>query len=76
MRWRVPHVLVQVKALLKDRLHGKSGGESTEKSEPSASVELDSRNFDELVLKSKELWIVEFFAPWYVFFLFVKQSSP
>lgn len=56
---------MQIKALLKDRLHGKSTGGSTEKSEPSASVELNSRNFDELVLKSKELWIVEFFAPWY-----------
>ncbi|KAK1576915.1 hypothetical protein Q3G72_017455 [Acer saccharum] len=27
-------------------------------------LELNSGNFDELVLKSKELWIVEFFAPW------------
>ncbi|KAK7823094.1 protein disulfide-isomerase like 2-2 [Quercus suber] len=39
-------------------------GGSNGKSEPSASVELNSSNFDELVLKSKELWIVEFFAPW------------
>ncbi|XP_022771730.1 protein disulfide isomerase-like 2-3 isoform X2 [Durio zibethinus] len=54
----------QVKALLKDRLAGKASGESSEKSEPTATVELNSRNFDELVLKSKELWIVEFFAPW------------
>lgn len=29
-----------------------------------ASVELNSRNFDALVLKSKDLWNVEFFAPW------------
>ncbi|KAL3849020.1 hypothetical protein ACJIZ3_010902 [Penstemon smallii] len=63
--------LKQVKALLKDRLNGKSAGGSSQKSggssqksEPSASVELNSRNFDELVLKSKDLWIVEFFAPW------------
>ncbi|KAF8008173.1 hypothetical protein BT93_K1991 [Corymbia citriodora subsp. variegata] len=56
--------LKQVKALLKDRLNGKSTGGSSEKSEPSASVELTSSNFDELVLKSKELWVVEFFAPW------------
>ncbi|KAK3022014.1 hypothetical protein RJ639_045175 [Escallonia herrerae] len=56
--------LQQVKALLKERLSGKATGGSGEKSEPSASVELNSRNFDELVLKSKELWIVEFFAPW------------
>ncbi|XP_021735259.1 protein disulfide isomerase-like 2-3 [Chenopodium quinoa] len=56
--------LQQVKALLKDRLNGKAGGSSEKKSEPSASVELNSRNFDELVLKSKDLWVVEFFAPW------------
>ncbi|GMH11009.1 hypothetical protein Nepgr_012850 [Nepenthes gracilis] len=54
---------VQIKSLLKERLNGKTGG-SSEKSEPSASVELNSHNFDELVLKSKELWVVEFFAPW------------
>ncbi|KAH6776109.1 PDI-like 2-2 [Perilla frutescens var. hirtella] len=60
----VEFALQQVKALLKERLDGKSGGGSSQKSEPSASVELNSRNFDELVLKSKELWIVEFFAPW------------
>ncbi|XP_022970765.1 protein disulfide isomerase-like 2-3 [Cucurbita maxima] len=57
--------LQQVKALLKERLSGKTaGGGSNEKSEPNASEELNSRNFDELVIKSKELWIVEFFAPW------------
>ncbi|XP_047334973.1 protein disulfide-isomerase like 2-2-like [Impatiens glandulifera] len=61
--------LKQVKTLVKERLDGKASGESKKKSEkkksePSASVELNSRNFDELVLKSKELWIVEFFAPW------------
>ncbi|KAK1418165.1 hypothetical protein QVD17_27304 [Tagetes erecta] len=56
----------QVKALLKDRLSGKTTttGRSSEKSEPSASVELNSHNFDELVVKSKDLWIVEFYAPW------------
>ncbi|KAL0444801.1 UNVERIFIED_CONTAM: protein disulfide isomerase-like 2-3 [Sesamum latifolium] len=54
----------QIKALLKERLNGKSAEGSSKKSEPSASVELNSRNFDELVIKSKELWIVEFFAPW------------
>lgn len=56
--------LQQIKALLKERLNGKSAGSSSEKSEPTASVELTSRNFEDLVLKSKELWIVEFFAPW------------
>ncbi|CAN1783941.1 Protein disulfide isomerase-like 2-3 [Linum perenne] len=54
---------IKIKALLKDRLIGKSTSGSN-KSEPSASIELNSRNFDELVIKSKDLWIVEFFAPW------------
>lgn len=58
---------------MKERLDGKATGGSSGSSgssgsngnsEPSASVELNSRNFDEQVLKSKELWIVEFFAPW------------
>ncbi|XP_009606235.1 protein disulfide isomerase-like 2-3 [Nicotiana tomentosiformis] len=56
--------LQQIKTLLKERVHGKATGGSSESSEPSASVELNSRNFDEKVLKSKDLWIVEFFAPW------------
>ncbi|KAJ4830352.1 Protein disulfide-isomerase 2-3 [Turnera subulata] len=58
--------LKQIKGLLKERLSGKATGGSSEKSESqtSASVELNSKNFDELVLKSKDLWIVEFFAPW------------
>ncbi|KAK9074078.1 hypothetical protein SSX86_006675 [Deinandra increscens subsp. villosa] len=56
--------LQQVKALLKDRLSGKTTGGSSEKSEPSASVELNSSNFDEIVVKSKDLWMVEFYAPW------------
>ncbi|KAK1353648.1 hypothetical protein POM88_052013 [Heracleum sosnowskyi] len=58
----------QVKILLKERLDGKETGKSrdksSEKSAPSASVELNSINFDKLVLKSKDLWVVEFFAPW------------
>ncbi|CAM8949768.1 unnamed protein product [Rhodiola kirilowii] len=57
--------LQQIKQLLKDRLNGKTTGKSSGKSEqPNASVELTSRNFDESVVKSKDLWIVEFFAPW------------
>ncbi|GMN27951.1 hypothetical protein TIFTF001_001871 [Ficus carica] len=56
--------LKQIKTLLKERLDGKATGGSNGKSEPSASVELNSHNFDELVIKSKDLWIVEFFAPW------------
>ncbi|XP_018480093.2 protein disulfide-isomerase 2-3-like [Raphanus sativus] len=47
----------QIKALLSDRLEGKSkptgGGSSEKKSEPSASVELNSNSFDELVIRSR-----------------------
>ncbi|GJN33831.1 hypothetical protein PR202_gb22457 [Eleusine coracana subsp. coracana] len=68
----VEFALQQVKSLLRDRLNGKaSGGSSSkksggssDKSEPNQSVELNSQNFDELVINSKDLWIVEFFAPW------------
>ncbi|CAM0951636.1 unnamed protein product [Alopecurus aequalis] len=67
----VNFALSQVKALLRDRLDGKtsssgktSGGSSEKKTEKNESVELNSSNFDELVIKSKDLWIVEFFAPW------------
>ncbi|KAH7688723.1 protein disulfide-isomerase A6 protein [Dioscorea alata] len=56
--------LQQVKSLLKERLNGKATGDSSEKTTTTASVELTSSNFDQLVIKSKELWIVEFFAPW------------
>ncbi|CAA6673893.1 unnamed protein product [Spirodela intermedia] len=42
----------------------KQTGGSSEKVETTASIELNSQNFDDLVLKSKDLWIVEFFAPW------------
>ncbi|KAL5205842.1 hypothetical protein ABZP36_034051 [Zizania latifolia] len=68
----VEFALQQVKALLRDRLNGKTSGGSSgkksggssEKTEASASIELNSQNFDELVIKSNVLWIVEFFAPW------------
>jgi len=28
-------------------------------------IQLTTKNFDELVLKSNAVWMVEFFAPWY-----------
>lgn len=46
------------------RLGGKSssgGGSSSGKSEV---IELTESNFERLVLNSKDLWLVEFFAPW------------
>ncbi len=32
-------------------------------------VKLTKENFDRLVLKSNELWLVEFYAPWYNFII-------
>lgn len=58
-----------MKVFLKDRLNGKIGGGLSKKFEFSVLVELNSRNFDELVIKSKEVWIVEFFVLWYVFII-------
>lgn len=37
-----------------------STGPSTDKD----VVVLDSSNFNDLVLKSKDIWMVEFYAPW------------
>lgn len=60
---------VQLKAFVNARLSGKVGsgsssGSSGGGSKGTASVELTGDNFEELVLGSQELWMVEFFAPW------------
>ncbi|CAI5993835.1 unnamed protein product [Closterium sp. NIES-65] len=67
----VDFALSQVKSLVSARLGGKvggggggSGGGRKAESGPSASVVLTGDNFDDLVVNSKELWLVEFFAPW------------
>lgn len=41
---------------------GGGGGSGNEKD----VIELTDSNFNEKVLQSNELWMVEFFAPWYV----------
>ena len=46
------------------RMGGKQGGSGGGGSGGKAVVELTDSNFDKLVLKSDELWLVEFFAPW------------
>ncbi|XP_046671833.1 protein disulfide-isomerase A6 homolog isoform X3 [Homalodisca vitripennis] len=47
------------------QLGGKSGGGgSSSKGDPKDVVELTDSNFDELVLESEDMWLVEFFAPW------------
>jgi protein disulfide-isomerase A6 len=41
-----------------------SGSGSGKKGGKSAVVELTESNFDEMVLQSDDVWLVEFFAPW------------
>jgi protein disulfide-isomerase A6 len=66
-----------VNQLVKNRKAGKSGGgkksskssgsdqdTGSKKSEKSDVVELNEVNFNALVLESKDVWLVEFFAPW------------
>ena len=52
------------------RLKGKKSGGGSSGSGKRGSgndvVELTDANFEEMVLKSKDLWLVEFFAPWLV----------
>ncbi|KAG0631153.1 hypothetical protein M758_1G231400 [Ceratodon purpureus] len=65
----VEYALQQVKSLALDRLNGKSGSKKSSSkkdkdSGASASVELTSSNFDKLVLKSGDTWLIEFYAPW------------
>ncbi|KAL3687881.1 hypothetical protein R1sor_014190 [Riccia sorocarpa] len=61
----VEYALQQVKSIAQARLLGKSNGGGGKKNEEKAlSVELTSKNFNELVLQSTELWLVEFYAPW------------
>jgi protein disulfide-isomerase A6 len=43
---------------------GGSSGGSGSKGGASKVVTLDSSNFEQLVLQSNDLWLVEFFAPW------------
>lgn len=44
----------------------KSGGGGGGSGNTKDVIELTDGNFDEKVLQSGELWMVEFFAPWYV----------
>jgi len=68
----VKYALGQVKSQVNDRLGGKKDSSSSKKESGSSSggsnrdevVVLTESNFNELVLKSKDIWIVEFYAPW------------
>lgn len=62
--------LAELKKLVNQRLTGKAGGSggSSEGGKKGGDakdvIELTDNNFEELVLKSNDMWLVEFFAPW------------
>ncbi|CAJ0583598.1 unnamed protein product, partial [Mesorhabditis spiculigera] len=66
----VDAALAEVQKTVKGRLGGKGGSSSGSRGGSGGSgggnevVELTDANFDELVLNSKDVWLVEFFAPW------------
>jgi len=63
----VDTALRTAKDVVNDRLGGKSssGGGGSKSGGGSADViELTESNFEKLVMKSDEMWLVEFFAPW------------
>ncbi|CAB3400897.1 unnamed protein product [Caenorhabditis bovis] len=63
-------IFAEAKKTVSARLGGKSGGSSSGGSGKRGGsggndvVELTDSNFEELVLNSKDMWLVEFFAPW------------
>ncbi|KAF7645607.1 hypothetical protein LDENG_00201250 [Lucifuga dentata] len=68
----VDGALNALRMLVKERLSGKSGGSDYSKQQSGGSgggskadvVELTDDNFDQMVGKGDEVWLVEFFAPW------------
>ncbi|XP_077408848.1 protein disulfide-isomerase A6 isoform X1 [Vanacampus margaritifer] len=60
-----------LRAMVKERLSGKSGSSGYSKQQSGSDsdgkkdvVELTDDNFDNMVLDSDDVWLVEFFAPW------------
>lgn len=56
-------------SMAKQRLTGKrgsggGGGGGSQQADPDAVIELTDSNFNEMVIKSEDIWLVEFFAPW------------
>ena len=53
-----------------DRLSGKKTGSSGSSSGGGSGgdevITLTDSNFESLVLNSDDIWLVEFFAPWYI----------
>lgn len=64
----VDEAINQLRQLAKERLGGKSSGSGSSGGSGSGGkkdvVELTDSNFEDLVLNSDDIWLVEFFAPW------------
>jgi protein disulfide-isomerase A6 len=69
----VQYVFKQIKKAVKDRLKGKqqsSSSSSNSKSKETKAnsdgdvVVLTDSNFNDVVYKSKDIWLIEFYAPW------------
>ena len=73
----VKYALDQAKEIALGRLNGKKSSENTKKSSSSSDnnkkgsnasdkdvVILTDDNFDEIIMNSKDMWLVEFYAPW------------
>lgn len=62
----IDSVLSEAKSKAKDILSGGgSSSGSSSKSSKNEVIELTDSNFDKLVLDSDDVWLVEFFAPWF-----------
>lgn len=59
----VDEALSVARSKVNQKLGGKSGG-SKSGGDSRDVVELTDDNFDKLVLKSNDIWLIEFFAPW------------
>jgi protein disulfide-isomerase A6 len=70
----VDFALAQIKPNVKERQNGKTKSNSNKQSSGGSSgksaggkderIVLDTVNFNALVINSKDIWIVEFYAPW------------
>ncbi|TWW68688.1 protein disulfide-isomerase A6 isoform X1 [Takifugu flavidus] len=66
----VDGALSALRSLVKERLSGGSSGSGYKQQQSGSGgskkdvVELTDDNFDQMVLESGEVWMVEFFAPW------------
>jgi len=65
----VDRALDEVKKVAQGRLSGKytgggGGKKDTPKGDGNDVIELTDSNFEDMIMKSEEMWLVEFFAPW------------